>query len=98
MLTKALAYVNHGRWLIECPSCKTGWLVNRDTPFGFFDARGMPHTACLCGLEIIVQFPERYDAINAALAERQNIINRNWYPHESVIDLLAQTLEREEAR
>lgn len=90
------AYVNHGRWLVDCPQCNTGWLVRRDTPLMLFDAKARPAPRCKCGYELTPLFPVDYEAINEALAERRHAVNRNWYPHEDVIDLLAQTLEREE--
>lgn len=96
MPTEALAYVNHGRWICDCPACKTGWLVNPATPSKLYDAKGREHDACSCGTAIVVVFPAEKAAIDEALAERKHAVNRNWYPHESVIDLLAQTLEREE--
>lgn len=92
----ALAYVNHGRWVCDCPACNAGWLVRPEAPQSLFDAKGRPYERCRCGTPIAVQFPAEKAAIDAALAERRLDVNRNWYPHETVIDLLAQTLEREE--
>jgi hypothetical protein len=88
--------VNHGRWVVDCPGCTTGWIVNYDSPLALFDAVGGIHRRCTCGYELAIQFPAEYAAINSALGERKRMVNRNWYPHETVIDLLAQTLEREE--
>lgn len=96
MPTKVLAYVNHGRWLCDCPGCNTGWQVQIETPLVLYDAKARVQQRCKCGYELAVQFPAEYEAINEALAERRLAVNRNWYPHETVIDLLAQTLEREE--
>ena len=91
------AYHNHGRWIAECPQCKWAIVI----PRGYVDfvcgitpeKRG----AIGCGFAAKIQWPARVDDIEAALRERSRIENRNWLPGETVIDLLAQTLERERA-
>lgn len=84
MLTRA--YVNHGRWCVDCPQCNTGWLADSATPLLLLDAKGVRHAQCYCGAGIAAQFPPDKDAIDAQLGNRPEA-NRNWRPGESVIDL-----------
>lgn len=77
-----VAYVNHGRWVADCP-CGSGLLCSpRDE-----DA------CCLeCGLVHRVAFPEPsdIDAATQILMQRPRR-NRNWYPvGEQVSDLAAE--------
>lgn len=81
------AYMNHGRWLVDCPACRTGWLVRQETPSLLVDVRGGVHTECSCGTVIIVQFPGDMAEIDRLLGQRSNPENRNWRPGETVFDL-----------
>lgn len=99
MATELLfAYHNHGRWIAECPHCHFAIAVRP----GFVDflCGRLPNGRLLktgCGLEAKVQWPADVEGIEVALAERSRTENRNWLPGETVVDLLAQTLEREHA-
>ena len=84
--------VEHGRWLVDCPFCNSANLADDDEPrFFCLDCRNEDAG----GLWLPVQWPRERKEIEDALLERKHTVNRNWLPHESVIDLLAQTLERE---
>ena len=84
--------VEHGRWLVDCPFCKSADLADDDDPrFFCLDCRNEEAG----GLWLPVQWPRERKEIEDALLDRKHTINRNWLPHETVIDLLAQTLERE---
>lgn len=69
------AYVNHGRWVADCPECSGGIDCSPDLPRG----------ACLdCGAVYKIDFPskkERED-VDALLSERPREANRNWDRHK----------------
>lgn len=72
------AYVNHGRWIIDCP-CMNGVIVSRE--WG---------SACCfaCGaVYVTLAFPAESDAIEAALLARPYRHQQNWFPGETVADL-----------
>lgn len=81
------AYVNHGRWIIDCPRCNTGWCVRPETPSLLLDARGGAHSECSCGAVLVVQFPNETAEIDRLLAVRPDDLNRNWRTPETVFDL-----------
>lgn len=78
------AYVNHGRWVVEC-ECHGAQRVDFNHPVYFclscenraFGGRMRP---------III--PENYKEIEAALLLRPDETTRNWLPGETVADLL----------
>jgi hypothetical protein len=85
----AYAYVNHGRWVVECPVCGGGERVPT--------AEGSPTTILCqvpaCGTELGVIFPEKRAQIESVLLLRENLVNRNWSPGETVADLEAENVE-----
>ena len=93
---KAIARVDHGRWLADCPFCTGAEMVSKQ------DHRFFCHSclnAEVNGDWIGVQFPSNVAAIEEVLLERANSTNRHWYPHESVEDLRKENaLMRERGR
>lgn len=78
------ARVNHGRWIVDCPSCPNAHLL---------PAEGRAFVCAECGSgPHDVEIPHDRDDIDAALAVR-NDVNRNWSPGETVDDLLAENTE-----
>lgn len=81
----AAAYVNHGRWVAECPhGCGSAQVVSPNDPRFFC-------TACRNrgGGWSPVTFPKDRDAIEAALSQRPPR-NANWLPGEPVKRLLEE--------
>lgn len=80
-----IAYVNHGRWIVDCP-CGAG----SATDPAWREAR------CFgCGTVYAnVVFPPDEDRarIEALLMKRPRIEHRNWFPHERVDDLAAENV------
>ena len=76
------AYVNHGRWVADCPNCAGGiacWAEN-------------PHGCCLdCFHVYRVLFPDDRHEVEAAL-EARPVKNRNWRPGETVDQLHTEAL------
>lgn len=72
---KPAAYINHNRWVADCPECNGGIDCSPDLPKG----------CCLdCGLVYVLDFPskrEREEA-EAVLSERRQPANRNWDRHK----------------
>jgi len=80
-LAPAVAYVNHGRLVADCPTdgCGGALLVHRTA--GLFLC---PY--CLVGPRRIVT-PRDLDAIEAMLGMRPVLTTRNWRPGETLADL-----------
>jgi hypothetical protein len=77
-----VAYINHGRWVADCP-CGGAELVAED--------RLMVCGSCAARSEVI--FPPNVTVLESALAARLKK-NKNWKPTETVADLLAENKER----
>ena len=80
-------YVNHGRWVANCPepACNGGIAI--DPEMGF--------AACLDCCTTFTRFAFLQDPlkVDAALAERREV-NRNWLPTETVQGLTNETALR----
>jgi hypothetical protein len=80
-------YVNHGRWVVMCPSCLSAEIGDRVAGrFMCHDCRNSDHG----GMWITVDWPEDADAIDELLNARPDRLTRNWLPHETVADLAAE--------
>lgn len=84
------ALVNHGRWIVNCPTCLGSQFASR-TERRFFCTTCLNQAAG--GLWIHVDWPDQAARIEQLLLRRPNPANRNWYPHETIADL-----ERENAQ
>ena len=84
------AYINHGKWIIECPSpgssCSAAILGHPDMPEFFCPSCG---NAVWDGKWLHVVFPDETTVhqIEALLSVRPDITSRNWVPPETVDDL-----------
>ncbi len=91
-MTDIHAYVNHGRWVADCPGCNVGLQLPRgprQVKAGFV----LVGNQCVaCGTSVRIVWPDDADLIDGALNIRPLWVNRNWYPSESVADLLAENL------
>lgn len=83
----AVAYVNNGRWVADCPDCNSALDL----------AEGQDRFICgecdntlLDGWARKLVWPERQPEIEAALSARKLTANRNWWPWETVDDLTAE--------
>lgn len=81
------AYVNQGRWVVDCRDCNSSWIVRPEIPSRLIDAKGGLHDSCNCGAVIIVQFPAQKAEIDELLELRPHAVNRNWRSGETVFDL-----------
>lgn len=81
---QAVAYVNHGRWVADCPApnCYNAEELN---------AGQFMYSCQLCYLMVPIQWPPPQTAheIWLALAERKNKDNRNWFPEGHPLALAA---------
>jgi hypothetical protein len=79
-----VAYVNHGRWVADCPSCRSAQVVTPNDP----------RFLCVCGnadtggkwLPISFPLPADMNEIDSLLGKRPDT-NRNWTPDEPVGNL-----------
>jgi hypothetical protein len=75
------AYLNHGRWVVDCPACPSAALAG--ATFACED--------CGYGPEA-VQMPAEAADVEDAVRPRP-LRNRNWRPTETVADLEAENAE-----
>jgi hypothetical protein len=85
-----LAYVNHGRWIAECPYCSAAQVASKSEPVYWCAECVMVWND---GAPVNVKFPDDAEAIEAALVKRPAQKNRNWNPHETVADLRRQNFQ-----
>lgn len=85
----AVAYVNHGRWVADCPFGCGGAELAREE---WFICRECLNYGC-AGARLALVWPAEEDigAIEAALVVRP-LIHRNWDPIESLGFLLAENV------
>jgi hypothetical protein len=80
------AWINKGDWAVNCPDCPESLIAEPGEPFF------CPH--CLNvkngGRVRPVVFPENRVQIEAALLRRIDPNRRNWYPHETLDQLLQE--------
>jgi len=74
---KIKAYVNHGRWVADCPKCNGAELIH---------AKDVLFKCQLCKAEAECKQPRNARKIDALLEPRP-LENRNWQAGESLDDL-----------
>lgn len=82
---EAPVYFNHGRWVVNCPSGDNNafMIVGKNRNF-----------ICeVCGSEFSVRLPHNHMIIEKVLAQRPLPENRNWYPGETLADLIRENQE-----
>lgn len=82
---KALAYLNHARWIVDCPApgchdARTAYWINPQT--GEPTGRRLTEDVCANGhpFEIVMPPPELEAQIVAAVADRAEDSDKAWYP------------------
>lgn len=83
-----VAYVNLGRWVADCPECNNGIMVHPDR-HGWCCNCG---NSTVGGLSRRVRWPADIFRIEAVLEMRPAPANRNWYPHETVNELVHESI------
>lgn len=81
--TRLTAYVNHGRWVADCPACNGGILAPNP---------GSTAPCLDCGRLYTVDYPARRDRIEGLLLVRPREENRNWRPGETPAMLEAENI------
>jgi hypothetical protein len=92
--TEIVAYVNDGRWVACCPFCPSAQVVTPADPrFLCVGAAGCFNLPA-GGAYIRVVFPSQRERkrIESALLRRPHMANRNWLPHETADDLVAENI------
>lgn len=88
---RAIAYVNQGRWVVDCPfeGCASAQLCSPEDP-RFFCAECFNRK--VDQQWVPVRFPPARSlaAIERELEVRPDPETRNWFPHETVRDLVAE--------
>ncbi len=89
------AYVNHGRWLVDCPQCGGAEIVKVSKPF---ECRGKNNAGfhgetTECGCVMDVEWPNEKLAIEAILIKRK-LENRNWAWGETADDLKGENVKQ----
>lgn len=90
------AFLNWGRWKVNCPSpvCLGASLVEPGQTAVICKCRdqGVCQHGPLCAALQHIVWPADVTAIEEAVSARP-LENRNWYPHETVADLLRENVE-----
>lgn len=76
---QVLAYVNHGRWVADCP-CGGAELITENKPL----------LCGSCGHVREVVWPVKVSQIEQALEDRRRVENQNWQPGEPVELLIVE--------
>lgn len=80
-------YVNHGRWLWECPICRATYMAAGT-------ARGYCVNCWNAGEPLFaLAFPADRDEIEHLLELRPDPGTRNWRPGETLVDLEGENVE-----
>lgn len=87
------AYVNHGRWLVDCPFCRSTQLAAKTDPRFLCAGAAGCGNAQVGGAYVNVVWPKDTDRIEAELVKRATPLNRNWMPGETVKDLQRENAE-----
>ena len=90
VLGEVLAFVNHGRWMVECEVCVTAVLVDPNDLLFY-----CPGCATNGSWKRIVMPDERPEIERLLLLRpgwQGNAPNRNWLPSETVQDVIADNL------
>jgi len=96
------AYVNHGRWVVDCECGNAVEAVTDPLPYqiriGQKKWRCEPwtpeaHPDGFCGSRYTVLWPRHADRIMAILKHRPRASNQNWMPGEPLSLLVAENLE-----
>jgi hypothetical protein len=76
------AYINHGRWVVDCTKCKGAGVASRE----------MQVSCCFdCGqIYTSVTFPRNASRIEAVLLKRSDPATRNWTSGETLKSLHAE--------
>ena len=92
----AQAYINHGRWVVDCPNpgCAGAELVHPDDSRLFCASCYNDYVG---GAFVKVKMPPaaKKKRIEAVLGKRPAAANRNWFPKETVADLERENREHE---
>jgi hypothetical protein len=81
MTNQARAYVNHGRWIADCPRDCGSALILQNGQGGYHCPE--------CGHLTTVEWPADVEGITAALMERPIPKTRNWFPEGHTLALRA---------
>ncbi len=97
---RAAVYVNHGRWVVECPADNCRGAIDVSERIGgdawvscdCADRSVCYHGDNRCGLMLSVDWPDDPLEIWRILYRRHDPSTRNWLPGETVEDLKAENL------
>lgn len=86
-----VAYVNYGKWVADCPDCRGAELVDPEEPIFF--CLGCFNREAENRFRRVIFPPAKFrNEIENALLDRPALENRNWYPSESVAELIAENV------
>jgi hypothetical protein len=84
------AYANYSRWVVDCPDCREGQLgCKTDHRFMCSNCGNV----AIGGLWRTVDWPDEAPEVEAALEVRPPD-NQNWFPEETVQDLITETADQ----
>lgn len=83
----ARAYLNHGRWVADCPREHCSYAFELEQGQGRYTCRTRQGKGC--GAEAPVEWPADAAEIERALERRPVEATRNWFPHDHDLAVLA---------
>lgn len=94
----AIAYVNHGRWVADCPHPDCHSAEHYQDPYnGKYGGLRPNAFHCTapggCGLSYPVVWPPNIAEIERWLVMRPIMTTRNWLPGETIADLVLENAE-----
>jgi hypothetical protein len=89
---RALAYVNWGRWVADCPRpfCPNAEHFGRSSNGHLGGLTGNSFRCSHCGLRCDADWPPNVDDIDYLLSQRPVPGTRNWRPGETLWDLIEE--------
>lgn len=90
---QTFAYVNHGRWLVDCPFCGSTQVAAKTDRRFLCAGTGSCGNAPAGGAFVPVVWPKDTEAIEAVLVNRPDPNTRNWLPGETIKDLRRENVE-----
>lgn len=81
-------YLNHGRWVVDCPDCNGAQLACEEDPRFMCNECG---NVAAGGLWRAIEWPTGRPGIETTVTRRR-FVHQNWLPGQTIEDLEAETL------
>ena len=86
---EVIAYINHGRWVADCPNCNGAELLNKDEPRFYCLSCYNEHVG---NRFVLVVWPAELEKLEDQLLLRPQLKNQNMNLGETLIDLVTENV------